>query len=188
MAIRERIAQVNDAEKSENLVLHRVSLQKVRVMKNILKSIVRRRELEMVRQPLADWFEFVFVVPFEDRFNIPAVDRTLHDCQQLLYLHNQHKAILKSKLHSFNNEQNYSRNDQLEISNLKNDKNRLEILLQNHSEELRNTNAEIENLHRNLQRVKTESQRLIQGGVQAVQTEEEYMEQRPTASNLRRFR
>lgn len=170
------------------MVLHRVTLQKVRVMKNILKRIIRRRELEIVKQPLADWYEFVFVVPFEDRFNIPAVDRTLHDCQQLLYLHNQHKSVLKSKLRSMDNEQAYSRSDQQEISKLKTEKRQLEKILAGHSEELRATNSEIENLHRNLQKVKADSQKLIQSGVQVVRHDEDGLEQRPTASNLRRFR
>lgn len=188
ITIKDRLGQINEVQKKENLVLHRVSIQKIRVMKNILGTIIRKRELELARQPFADWYQQVFVVPFEDRFCIPLVDRTLHDCQQLMYLHNQHKAVLKGRLKEMSQDQFYLRNEQAEISRLKREKASLERNLDQYTAELRSANAEIENLYHNLQRIKAESQRLIQGGVDAVHTEEDVLDQRPTTSNFNRFR
>ena len=119
MEVKDRLNKLHEAQNAEDLILRKVSLQKTKMMKKILGQLIRKRELELARGPFADWYEQVFVVPFSERFGIPIVDRTLQDCQQLLYLHNQHKTVLKNKIRSYGLSRENDENDLMEISNLK---------------------------------------------------------------------
>ena len=185
MEVKDRLNKLHEAQNAEDLILHKVSLQKTKMMKKILGQLIRKRELELARGPFADWYEQVFVVPFSERFGIPIVDRTLQDCQQLLYLHNQHKTVLKNKIRSYGLSRENDENDLMEISNLKRERERLEYLLQNHTADLHGTNAEVDNLYRHLKRLEAECQRLIQGGVEVVEYEEDTGEPMGRMSRLR---
>lgn len=176
MNCKERLGLLQETQNNENLIYHKVSLQKTRVIKSILGKLIRRRELELVRGPFSDWYEQIFVVPMAQRFDIPAVDRTLQDCQQLLYLHNQHKTVLKSKLKTMHRQTD--ENEAAEVVHLRKEREHWEAELERSTRDLQTANAEFDNLYRHLKRLEAECQRLIQGGVEVVQYEEEYIDER----------
>lgn len=172
ISCKERLNLLHETQNHEDLIHHKVSLQKTRVTKALLGKIIRRRELALAKEPLAIWYEHVFVVPLSQRFEIPAVDRTLQDCQQLLYLHSQHKTVLKNKLRTMTSRHN-DENEIVEITNLKHERDHWTSVLDAHSRDLQMASGEAENLYRHLKRLELECQRLIQGGIDVVEYEDE---------------
>ena len=164
---RNTLTVLKERQDKETLVSDRVGFLKARVVRSIILNLLKTRQEKIAKHRLSQWYSKVFLIGFDERFSIPVVDNTLREVQELLYLHTQEYAALKQTVSSLRHSSGKHTYVQQELWRTRHDSGQSEELLRLRNHALQLLQSETDNLQKQLRRLQTESQLLVQGGIEA---------------------